>query len=60
MSIADGFITHQVQNQPPLLRSYNPWLTDRALREAVAREGGAWGKPIWPNSARWPVASSWS
>ena len=44
MSIAAGFITHTVENQPPPLAPYNSYATDRALREAVAREGGAWGE----------------
>src|SRR5258708_1591006 len=43
MSIAERFITHAVENQPPPLAPYNAYLTDRALRDAVAREGGAWG-----------------
>jgi putative acyl-CoA dehydrogenase len=31
--------THEVINQPTELADYNPYATDRALREAVAREG---------------------
>jgi len=42
MSLADRFITHQVDNQAPPLGRYNAWLSDTALREAVAREGGGW------------------
>jgi putative acyl-CoA dehydrogenase len=37
------FETHRVENQPPALEDYNLFSTDLALREAVAREGGAWG-----------------
>ncbi len=33
--------THRVENQPPLLVDYNPYLQDQALLEAVKREG-AW------------------
>jgi putative acyl-CoA dehydrogenase len=38
------FLTHIVENQANMLAPYNAYLTDRALREAVAREGGAWGE----------------
>jgi putative acyl-CoA dehydrogenase len=37
------FQTHRVENQPPALENYNLFTSDVALREAVAREGGAWG-----------------
>lgn len=36
--------THQVENQPPALENYNPYLQDMALREAVAREGAGWAE----------------
>jgi putative acyl-CoA dehydrogenase len=42
-SAAEGFITHEVTNQPPSL-SYDAWATDTVLREAVNREGGAWAE----------------
>jgi putative acyl-CoA dehydrogenase len=35
--------THDVSNQPPPLRDYNLFDQDPVLREAVEREGGAWG-----------------
>jgi len=35
-------VTHEVFNQPPPLVDYNLFSSDRALREAVAREGGGW------------------
>ena len=35
-------MNHQVFNQPPPLAGYNLFATDRALREAVAREGAGW------------------
>ena len=38
------FVTHEVANQPPPLEGVNWFEQDRALIEAVAREGGAWGK----------------
>jgi putative acyl-CoA dehydrogenase len=38
----DVFATHEVQNQPPPLENYNPYTTDRALREAVVRDGAEW------------------
>ena len=41
MSTPDRFATHVVENQPPPLEPYDAWATDLALREAVAREGGA-------------------
>jgi len=41
--IADGFVTHEVTNQSPPL-AYDAWSTDVVLREAVAREGGAWAE----------------
>lgn len=34
--------THQVFNQAPLLVDYNLYETDKALREAVTREGADW------------------
>ena len=34
--------THEVLNQPPPLRDYNPFDADRALAEALQREGGGW------------------
>ena len=33
--------THVVENQPPVLEGYNLFTSDRALREAVARESPA-------------------
>jgi len=38
-------LTHTVENQAPPLAPYNAWTTDRALQEAVTREGGIWGEP---------------
>jgi putative acyl-CoA dehydrogenase len=35
--------THDVLNQPPPLAPYNVFDADVALREALEREGGAWG-----------------
>jgi putative acyl-CoA dehydrogenase len=35
--------THEVLNQPPPLEPYNAFEADRALVEALDREGGAWG-----------------
>lgn len=43
MKLSDRFITHAVENQASPLGDYNAYATDRALREAVNREGGAWG-----------------
>jgi putative acyl-CoA dehydrogenase len=37
-----GFTTHEVFNQPPPLVDYNLFTGDRALQEAVQREGAAW------------------
>jgi putative acyl-CoA dehydrogenase len=34
--------THEVLNQPPPLRDYNLFTADRALQEALLREGGGW------------------
>ncbi len=36
----------EVLNQPPPLADFNLFSTDRALREAVAREGAAWACPL--------------
>ncbi len=44
MSIADRFITHSVDNQPPPLAPYDAFATDRPLREALQREGGGWAE----------------
>jgi len=35
-------MNHEVLNQPPPLTDYNLFSTDRALREAVSREGAGW------------------
>ncbi|MDH3691607.1 MAG: isovaleryl-CoA dehydrogenase [Gammaproteobacteria bacterium] len=40
------FSTHEVLNQPPPLENYNVYLQDRALCEAVQREGAAWTQDI--------------
>ncbi|MEK6805527.1 MAG: isovaleryl-CoA dehydrogenase [Pseudomonadota bacterium] len=39
-----SFVTHTVENQAPPLAPYNAWTSDRALQEAVRREGGAWAE----------------
>ncbi len=36
--------THQVENQPPELPAFDLYSADAPLREAVAREGGAWAQ----------------
>lgn len=38
-------VNDEVLNQPPPLAEYNLFSTDRALREAVAREGAGWACP---------------
>ena len=38
------FFTHAVENQVPALPPFNAYLADRALLEAVHREGGGWGE----------------
>ena len=35
--------THEVLNQPPPLVDFNAFAADPALREALERDGGAWG-----------------
>jgi putative acyl-CoA dehydrogenase len=37
--------THEVLNQPPPLEGYNLFEQDRALQEAVRREGAEWAEP---------------
>jgi len=37
-------VTHEVVNQPPALENYNLYLQDRALQEAVRREGADWAE----------------
>ena len=44
MSPSERFTTHAVENQAPPLAPYDLWRSDRALREAVAREGGGWAE----------------
>ena len=44
MTTADRFRTHDVENQAPPLVPYDAYATDVALREALAREGGAWAE----------------
>ena len=41
-TLKNRFTTHEVTNQVPPLVPYDAYATDTALREAVAREGGAW------------------
>ncbi|HEX2085288.1 MAG TPA: acyl-CoA dehydrogenase family protein [Solirubrobacteraceae bacterium] len=36
--------THEVLNQPPPLLGHNAYDADPALREALTRDGGAWGE----------------
>jgi putative acyl-CoA dehydrogenase len=40
-----NFSTHDVTNQPRPLENYNLYATDRALQEAVTRDGAAWAEP---------------
>ncbi|HEY9280570.1 MAG TPA: isovaleryl-CoA dehydrogenase [Eoetvoesiella sp.] len=40
-----GWTTHEVTNQVPDLGDYNLYLTDKALQEAVQREGALWDEP---------------
>ncbi len=42
--IAERFLTHRVENQPPPMPPYDAWLTDRPLRDALTREGGGWAE----------------
>ena len=35
--------THEVINQPPPIHGLNGYLADRALADAVVREGAGWG-----------------
>jgi putative acyl-CoA dehydrogenase len=37
-------VTHHVENQPPPFEPADLWASDRALREAVTREGGAFAE----------------
>ena len=37
-------VTHEVLNQPPLLEGYNLFEHDRALSEALRREGAGWAE----------------
>lgn len=38
--------THTVSNQPTPLEPFDAWGSDRALQEAVRREGGGWGEAV--------------
>ncbi len=42
---AGGFATHEVMNQPPPLVDYDLFSSDKALQEAVRREGADWAAP---------------
>jgi putative acyl-CoA dehydrogenase len=44
MSLAEQFQTHTVDNQATPFVDVNLYDTDLALREAIVREGGAWGE----------------
>ena len=37
-------VTHEVLNQPPPLDGYNLFAQDRALSEALRREGAGWAE----------------
>ncbi len=37
--------THEVINQPPILKDYNLYTIDTPLAEAIQREGAAWAEP---------------
>ena len=41
---AASYETHEVLNQPPPLGDTNPFAADKALREAVVREGAGWAR----------------
>lgn len=41
---ADSHATHTVFNQSPPLEGYNPFASDRALVEALRREGAGWAE----------------
>jgi putative acyl-CoA dehydrogenase len=45
--------THEVANQPPPLEEVNWFEHDRALREAVEREGGGWGRESLTRFGAW-------
>lgn len=45
--------THQVINQPRALDGHDLYLGDQALRDAVQREGGAWGEAELSEYGRW-------
>ena len=36
--------THEVLNMPPHLGDQDLWMSDPALRDGVAREGGSWAE----------------
>jgi putative acyl-CoA dehydrogenase len=40
--MADAFSTHEVANQPPPLTGHDVFSSDRALAEALGREGAGW------------------
>ncbi|OWY59971.1 DNA alkylation response protein, partial [cyanobacterium TDX16] len=42
--MADAFSTHEVANQPPPLAGHDVFSSDRALAEALGREGAAWAE----------------
>ncbi len=44
MSHTSSFVTHEVTNQAPPIGHYDSFTTDRALRDAVQREGGGWAE----------------
>ena len=41
----DRFATHEVENQAPPFTGINLYACDRALQEALLREGGGWAAP---------------
>lgn len=44
MAPTDRFRTHSLENQAPPLAPYDAYATDLPLREALARDGGAWAE----------------
>lgn len=45
-SVSGRFETHRVFNQPLPLAGHNAYVLDALVRDAVAREGAAWGEPL--------------
>ena len=57
--MASAFQTHEVRNQPPPLADYDVFGADRALVEALDREGAGWASAELHGLGRLAGSAAW-